>query len=715
MTVAPATPDMSLLSSELQAQLKEIGKILHIEDPVKIIDPNRGYYCNSLTECLELGYVELAEIIVQSKKKDVSDIQFVSLDPTIAKNGNWDIIKKVLDFFKTHAPTRLVIFQEVFQSENFDFISWWKDNYPEFPGSWLADCSLDYVKVVTTEIKLTPQQISTFLQRISKPEMLSWATKKFFISDNLYTDIKNLYSGEDLFCLISTHFDASKFEFAARADSWEYLKWCVARFGVYDVKKNINLSNCLSSGLGCHYVMEFLQELLELTEKDLLRDNGAFIRRSFSFYHIQQWLLSNFNFNEADISALTFDSKEQEESWFVTLLKAPASVRRYCKVEHKYKILAESCLRATREEEMDVVHWIFEQVGSDCFATSFLKEIQQPALEIGNIELLDLFRKKDKEIDAFGFNYYLFSYIWKPEVLDWLHTNISPIDEKRLTYPNQYDLMHFHPNVLVWLLQHDVITEESPLLTNFKLDDYVTKHIEKHTETVSKIFEYLNPNANTVIVLIKCDFVPDSFIVKVINDYSLPKHSMWFMLAAELDRYELMKKLVNNYGGQFEAWEFFTPKPQSLSMRHTLRTFSLEMKKLEDAAWHCDLDKNDMRNSLELAVGYIDEMIMGYEFPYQDVVRWIAVYYDLKEDNPIWKEMLNLAEKEKTKTFIKREIMKQSLTLKELAEKLSSGEIKVKCNVEPDVLANICKEMIDASLGGNETTVMKSLEKLIAK
>ena len=697
-----ASSDASTLSSaELQKQLEQVALDLRLEDVQSLLDPDTPYVRSSLTASLKYGYIELAQMIMKAKNEnDLVGFSFRHLSDGLARRGNWTDIQKVLDFLKGADPICLADFKKIFQQENKDFIVWWKENYPDFPGEWLVNCSVEYATAVTGQIKLSKEQINAFVYHLvhstPKSELLEWAAGRFFKGIQSM-NLEQLFNKEDLFPIASTTFIPSTFENAVRLGALSYLDWCVACFGP-SIKNAVDWSKCLTYST-CSIVdtLNHLDTLVKLTKEDILRNKGALIDASFfSVLEIKLWVLRKFDFTPEEIAAMSLDNANSSDSWYIKLLQAPASVKKYFnKVIVTYEYLAEVCMKAVREEEMVVVRWIFDNVPQSCYTTSFLREIHCDMLEIGNIELLDLFYNMDEKLDAAAFNYRLFCYIFKPEVLDWIHEKMG-INEKHL---ETYELRQLHPNTLCWFLKHGILTKESERFNSFDLVKYVIKN-KKHCQTITKILKYVTVNEALVLPLMECSAIEDNFIIHLIREHELPKNSKWLMLAAEKDRCGLLQFLLSHYRDSIQAWEVFTPQPLSFEARNIIRVWVMGYAEFEKVAWSCESAKGP-KLSIHLAIVNIDNN-SPFNTLYTNVIQWVMTYHDLKKNDPIWQDVLTVCKSNESKSFIEHDIMgmeRKPLTLRELGDGLASGKITLKPNTELSLLLKLCQQVAELSTG----------------
>lgn len=715
-TSTEATPDFS-------KQLQEVCRINRWSPKTtvdEILDPNTGCVSTSLTAALQLGFIELAEKIIEMKNVDnLEDFHFTDLAERLIESEpiNWNIVRSVLDFIKAKCKGRLFDFKCVFQKENVLLIEWWKENFPNFPGSWFKDCSLDYIKQVVHHIKLNECQVMEFLRLDLPPTVLVFVTNTFF--NNMTDILDEVVYDRDVLQLNWKHFMPSSFERAVRQGIPDYVKWCVLRFGSANVKREITLANCVNSFTSCS-MLTLLTDLLNLTEQDFVENDSAFLTAIVrSNYHRWQWVLENFDLSKVEF---TFTPQDEREEWFVKLAKVKSTtVRKYCNVEFGVDFLAKACLTAVREGMMEAVEWIFDNLPDSCFSTSFLREIQIPALEIGNVKLLDLFYNMDTKLDAAAFNYRLFRYIHKPEVLDWIHAKMG-ISEKHLEGEDVKDL---HPNTLLWFLQADVLTRESKVISTFDLTGYIKKHASKHEYAIVRILAFFKADtfsASFISSLIECDFIEDWIVIGLIRDHKLPKNSLWFIKAAECNRPTLHYFLLSHYKGQFKAWETFTPKPLDFKIRNNQQHWCegiFDFEKTIGSSWDCS--KPEV--SMELAIAHLDA---GHkdQHPvneiYKDMIRWNALYYGLKKEDPIWQAMLGKCRTSDSKSFIEHDILgmeKKPLTLKELGEGLASGKITLKPNTELSLMLKLCQQVAELSTGAEnaerEAALMKEFQEHI--
>lgn len=695
-------PVSTIDASELKKQIHQVALDLRLEDAQSLLDPKTPYVRSSLTASLKYGYVELAKMIMKAKNEnDLSSFSFKNLSTGLARRDNWTDIQKVLDFMKESDPTCLSDFKDIFQAGNKDFIFWWKENYPDFPGEWLVNCSVEYATAVTDQIKLSKGQINTFVYHLvhSSPgsKLLEWAAARFF-KGIPSLNLEQLFHTEDLFPIASTTFIPSTFERAIEKASLSYLDWCVACFGP-SIKNAITWSNALS----CYTSLDALTHLdglVKLTKEDVLRNGGDFINASFyTKKEVRLWILRKFDFTPQEIAAMSLDNASLSDSWYLKLLQAPVSVKKYFdKVIVTYEYLAKVCMKAVREEEMVVVRWIFDNLPELSYSTSFLREIHRDVLEIGNIELLDLFfHGMVKKLNAAAFNFRLFRYIYKPEVLDWIHEKMG-ISEQDL---ETYELRKLHPNTLCWFLEHCVLTKESEKLRSFDVVNYVIKN-KKHCQTIAKMLEHMAVNEALVLPLIECSAIEDQFIIDLIRQYDLPKNSKWLMMAAEKDRCVLLHFLLERFRDSIQAWEVFTPQPLSFEARNIIQVSVIGYTEFEKVSWKCEIAKG-AKLSIHLALIHIDTYRNDpANALYMNVIQWVMTYYDLKKDDPIWTEALQVCQTSESKSFIEHDIMgmeKKPLTLKELGDGLASGKITLKPNTELSLLLKLCQQVAELSTG----------------
>ena len=718
MTVQPESP-VSVSSTEANRsrivpnfpkQLQEVCNIMEIwstedwgytEEFVKedILNPNTDYVRTSLTAALHLGFIELAQKIIEVKKVDnLEEFNFTHLVGTLMRSEpvNWDIVRSVLDFVKAKCPERLIDFKCVFQQENVELIVWWKENFPNFPGTWLATCSLDYIHEVTTQINLNEIQAMELVRCDLEPSVLQFVSCAFF--NNVTEDLEDVFYNRDILVLNSKHFIATPFERAARGGIRSYMKWCVARFGFGTIKREIKLANCVDSFTN-QPTLTLLKDLLNLSVLDLIENDSAFLTALVrSSYYNWNWVIENFDLSKVEF---TFTPQNPREEWFLKLAKVESStVQSFFNVKYECKPLVEACLSAVEKGMMEAVQWIFANLPQS-FTSDFLRQIQIPALEIGNIELLDLFYNMSQTLDATVFNFCLFNHISKPKVLDWIHNKIG-IKE---IYVHGHFLKDLHPDTLLWFLEHGFLTKESEVMSTFDLTSYIKKHVSKHVGTIIKILIFFDVDDSMILSLIECDSIKDDFImIHLIQQYNLPKNSLWFIKAAECNRPSLHYFLLTHFKGQFKAWETFTPKPLDFKIRNNQQEWCDGIFDFEKAIGS-SLDCRNPEVSMELAIAHLD---VGHKDKhpvneiYKDIIRWYALYYDLKKEHPIWQVMLGKCRTSESKSFIEHDIMgmeRKPLTLRELGDGLASGKITLKPNTELSLLLKLCQQVAELSTG----------------
>lgn len=711
MTVQEAIDSMSELSALIEIHKEALEDVASMmgHKPVDIIDPATEYVQGSMRFALLHEHFEFAELIMTQKKMVISKFGFRNLASDLVDKDVSTIIN-VLNWIKEREASHIPkYFENLFRAGKKELISWWKENLPDFPAKWLSrDCSLDYVKELAKKIDLNTEQVSVLLAS-KTPEIVAWATKKWFPGAS--RNIQYLYDTDTLTNLCRHEFCPSAFEKAARTEVWDYLKWCVSVFGPETVKKKVNLKSCFATSYVKSYTLQLLHTLLSLEKKDIVEVLDQLICNLN--YDSLLWLWREFDLTLEDVDHLTnYGSIGQ---WWLRFLSAPAEVRLFLKdcdiSDGNERVVA--CKLALETRQVQVVEWFFSLLEKDTAATTnFLSALHIDVVRSGNVQMLQLFKDTAERKTIHVFNYCLFNVIRNSDVLDWIAKNEPGlICEEFLEGRTPSDMF---PCVLVWLLEHGVVTKESKLFSSFQLTRHISTNTLSgcmHSNMALKLISHLGVEDNMILEFIEARYFPDELIFEIIKTHNLPKKSIWLIKAAECNRKDLLELLLEHYKGSVKLWEVFTHHPISLEVRMTILRHHPTYPQLETAA---------SRNGVGFcAVFRLLKNVLCVEEAEmcKNLIYWAQVYYDLDNTDPIWQELL----KEEyisdcQKSFIQAIMNKDKcLSLQDLKEGLKVGTITIKPDTDLAVIMKFCEEIAVLSTMTDNKALQQREEALMAE
>lgn len=670
----------------LEQVASEIGR-----SSVDIIDPATDYVQGSLRTALLHEHFEFAELIMTQKKMKITDFGFRGLAGDLVDESIFTTMN-VLNWIKERDPSCIPkYFKNLFRAGKLDLIPWWKENLSDFPGKWLSYCSLHYVLELAYRIDFNAEQVSALLNS-KTPEVAAWATKKWFPGAG--RNVQFLYDTDTLMNLCRHEFCPRAFEKAVRTEVWDYMKWCVSVFGQETVKKTVSLKSCLDGSYMKTHTLKLLHSLLSLKKKDIVEVLDQFIPNlNFCSLH---WLWSEFDLTAEDTAHLTSCGYVGE--WWLNFLRAPAEVQQFlkdCDISDGNKRI-DACKRAVDEHNLHVVKWFFSLLEKDSAnTTNFLSAVHMDVVKSGNLQILQMFKETAEQKTDQVFNYWLPKLICHSHTMDWIVKNEPELVCEAILEGCRPDDMS--SSVVLWLLEHGVVTKQSKFFSSFQLTRYISTNMlngRMCSYTALKLISHLGVEDNMILEFIEVLHFPDDIIFQVIETHNLPKQSIWLMKAAGYNRKDLLEKLLERYKGSVKVWEVFTPHPVSLAVRMVLLHYNPNFSRLETVAWKCDVSAATIFNLLKNCVRFLG-CVIGDSEMYENLIYWAQVYYKLDKTDPIWQELLKEeCTTDYQKSFIQAVMNKdKQWSLQDLKEGLKVGTITIKPDTELAVIMKFCEEI----------------------